>query len=420
MRRLVLAASLTTSAAQARGGAPDVKVSGNRLVANGQTLQIRGVNFFGAELACVEPLYDDIREQYWAFPYDDAAVAKIASWGVNAVRVPLNESCWLGINPVKRTQEGIEPLSGSAAKSAGAQLRRDYRATVKQFVARLHAHGMIAILDLHWSAGGKAIAYAQWPVPDRDHSVDFWISLAKSFRNDRSVIFELFNEPFMPNAADLSWKCMRDGCSLPNGCADCGNDYRKQGCDARRCPSQEQPAGRYKTAGFQRLLDAVRKKAKAKNVVLVPGRYYSNDLGKWRKYAPRDPKHQLGATFHAYESLPCADEGCWDRDIAPIAAKYPVVATEFGPNTYEKTEPCDTTYDERWMDWADAHGVSYTAWAWGNLTGDYDEPRPKCSLGMNLADDVSPRPGHGQAVHDHLAARANASLAARALALWRA
>ena len=39
------------------------------------------------------------------------------SWDINAVRVPLNESCWLGIN-------GIEPSLGGAA----------YRAAIRTYV----------------------------------------------------------------------------------------------------------------------------------------------------------------------------------------------------------------------------------------------------------------------------------------------
>ena len=53
---------------------------------------LRGVNRSGSEYACI---------QGWGFfdgPSDLASVQAIAAWGANAVRIPLNEGCWLNIN----------------------------------------------------------------------------------------------------------------------------------------------------------------------------------------------------------------------------------------------------------------------------------------------------------------------------------
>ena len=73
------------------GSAPALHVSGNKLVnASGSTVTLHGVNRSGAEFACVQGtgLFDG--------PVDQASVAAMASWHINAVRVPLNEDCWLG------------------------------------------------------------------------------------------------------------------------------------------------------------------------------------------------------------------------------------------------------------------------------------------------------------------------------------
>src|SRR6516162_5892303 len=70
-----------------------VKVAGNRLVdSQGQPIRLLGVDFSGAEYACIEDL------GIFAGPTDKHAVAAMASWDINVVRLPLNEDCWLGIN----------------------------------------------------------------------------------------------------------------------------------------------------------------------------------------------------------------------------------------------------------------------------------------------------------------------------------
>src|SRR5712671_7022076 len=83
------------------GGAPTVRVQGNQLVDSaGHALRLRGVNRSGTEYACA---------QGWGIfdgPSDSTSIAAIASWHVNAVRVPLNEDCWLGINGVNLSYGG--------------------------------------------------------------------------------------------------------------------------------------------------------------------------------------------------------------------------------------------------------------------------------------------------------------------------
>jgi dienelactone hydrolase len=372
------------SPAGATGGAPNIAIRGKSFV-DGAGKQFRplGVNLSSAEFTCVEPTYgNDFRRStgVWALPTDDPAIAAMASWHMNAVRIPLNEDCWLGINPVRRTEDSISRVQGrAAARKAGRALAKRYRRQIVAVVNRIHAHGMVVLLDLHWNAPGGILASQQYPLPDRSHSPAFWRSVARTFKKDHSVVLELFNEPILQPKSALRWRCMRDGCRVPKGCGDCG----------------AKPHGTYRTAGFQQLVNTVRK-AGGHMPLLVPGRYYSNDLGQWLRWKPHDRLKQIGATFHAY-NLDCKDEGCWDRNVKRVAQKVPVVATEFGPDESD-ADPCDTSYDQRWMNWADGAGVGYLAWWW--FTPDPGQPR--CSLDM-LADFAgTPREGHGQAVHDHL------------------
>src|SRR5256885_16357465 len=82
-----------------------ISVSGNHLInGSGQTIRLLGVNRSGTEYACIQGwgLFDG--------PNDATSVAAMAAWHINAVRLPLNEDCWLNIN-------GVHPSYGGAAFS---------------------------------------------------------------------------------------------------------------------------------------------------------------------------------------------------------------------------------------------------------------------------------------------------------------
>ncbi len=275
-----------------------VRVRGNHLVdGEGHTIRLLGVNRSGLEYACV---------QGWGFsdgPVDAASIAAMKTWHIDAVRVPLNEDCWLGIN-------GVKPQYGGRA----------YRSFVQQFVGRLNAAGLIAVLDLHWNAPGTAQATGQQQMPDADHAPAFWSSVARTFRANHDVVFDLYNEPH-----DVGWKCWRDGCGP--------------------------------WAGMQALVDAVRATG-ARQPLMLGGLAWSNDLSQWLRWRPRDPLHQLIASFHLYNFNTCATVACWNETVAPVAAVVPVVTGELGEND------CATGFIDTYMPWADAHGISYLVWAW--------------------------------------------------------
>ncbi|MEA2647409.1 MAG: endoglucanase [Chloroflexota bacterium] len=165
-----------------------IGVQGNHLVDGaGRPVRLLGVNRSGTEYACIQGwgLFDG--------PSSDASVAAMAAWHINAVRVPLNEDCWLAIN-------------GAPAQYSGAT----YKAAVTAYVHLLNTHGLYAVLDLHLNAPGAAQATGQREMADADHSPAFWADVAKTFSGENAVLFDLYNEPH-----DISWDCWRDGCSSP-------------------------------------------------------------------------------------------------------------------------------------------------------------------------------------------------------------
>jgi len=280
-----------------------VRVSGNHLVnAAGRPVRLLGVDRLGTEYACV---------QGWGIfdgPFDAASVAAIVSWHADAVRLTLNEDCWLGIN-------GVAPeYSGST-----------YLQAIAAFVGLLNSRGIIVVLDLHWSAPGTSLATGQQDMADASHSIAFWSSVASTFKGDSGVVFDLYNEPHT-----ISWTCWLGGCMTPGG---------------------------WQAAGMQTLLDAVRA-AGARQPVMVEGLDWGGTLSGWTSHEPVDPLHQLIASVHVYNFSGCNTSSCWSANYAPVAARVPVVTGELGEND------CADGFIDSYMTWADAAGVSYLGLAW--------------------------------------------------------
>jgi endoglucanase len=286
-------------------------VEGNRLVdSSGMPVRLRGVDRSGTEYACA---------QGWGIfdgPSDSASVAAIASWHANAVRVPLNESCWLA-------------LSGVAPAYSGD----NYRRAVADYVDLLSHTGLYVILDLHWSAAGNATALGQAPMANRDHSPEFWRQVAATFRGNDRVLFDLFNEPFPDNNTDTpeAWRCWREGGT---------------------CRGMS-----FEAAGMQELVEAVRGTG-ATNVIMLGGIEYAAGLSGWLANKPMDPLNNLAAAWHIYNGSWCAARTCWDNDAAPVAQQVPLVLGELGQ------DDGGTGFVDSLMDWMDVRAGSYLAWNW--------------------------------------------------------
>ena len=292
-------------------GVPSIHVLGTQLVdSTGRPVRLRGVNRSGAEYACA---------QGWGIfdgPSDSASVQAIASWRSNVVRVPLNETCWLGIN-------GVAPAySGDT-----------YRRAIAAYVALLNRTGLAVILDLHWTAAGTATALGQAPMPNRDHTPEFWRQVAAAYKGNNRVIFDLFNEPYPDNNSDTpeAWRCWRYGGT---------------------CSGMS-----FQAAGMQELVDTVRSTG-ATNVIVVGGIQYASRLTGWLANEPTDPQHNLAASWHIYNFSWCNTLACWDSEAAPVAQQVPLVLGELGQSDR------GSAFVTSLMDWMDAWQGSYLAWEW--------------------------------------------------------
>jgi len=326
-------------------------VSGNRLVnGRGRRVLLHGVNRSGTEFMCVQGhgIFDG--------PADQASVSAMKSWGVNAVRIPLNEACWNG-------ESYVDPAYAGA----------NYQDAIKAYVSLVNANGMVAILDLHWTDGrytgpnSKCGSQARClkPMPDAAHAIPFWTSVAQAFKGNNAVIFDLFNEPFPEQASHsqtAGWLCWLHGGSCPG-------------------------IG-YPVAGMQALVNAVRRTG-AHNVILVGGLRWANDLSGWLSYRPADPGHNLAASWHSYNFNVCSNLSCWTSQVAPVIAQVPLVAGEIGE------KGCTSSYIRALMNWLDSQPASYLAWAWNA-----DFP---CATGPSLITSYDGTPtAYGAGFRSHL------------------
>jgi hypothetical protein len=358
-------------------------VSGNRLLnSSGQVVRPLGVDRAGSEYMC-DAAGDNTVFDDGANPdssgrtgaaldsaFNAASIAAFQSWGIQAVRLPLNEDCWLGIN-------GYPAASYTAAT---------YQQTIESYVNLLTSNNFLVILDLHWAAPGTTQANKQLAMPDLDHAPAFWTSVATAFKSNSSVIFDLFNEPFT-----TSWACWKNGSTAAS---------------ASPCTDVAFPV-----AGMQTLINTVRATG-ATNVLMLGGLAYSNDLSGWLANEPTDPLNNLAASFHLYNFNACNYVNCWVVNVAPVAAKVPVIAGEIGEND------CASTFINMAMNWLDANGIGYLAWAWntyncGNfpaLISDYSGTPTAYGQGFkthlyDLANGITPTPtptpvpGHYCSVH---------------------
>ena len=327
----------TTSPASAtvtvtNGGAFSIKVSGNTFVdGSGSVIQLRGVNLSGMEFVAIQG-YDpqDPTGVQWGEPSNPTWPA-INAWKANIVRIPLNEASWLALTCTDT--DGVVHAADPGA---------NYQSTVARLVQEANASGLYVILDLHWAAPGNACPMRQSQMADADHSIDFWTSVADTYKDNPAVLFELFNEPFMnfdfsaSAGTDASWSYLMFGTG--------GNQFTGYPATSTK-GTYKNVMSPWNIASYQAMIDAIRTTG-ATNVVLIGSDGYTSDLSGWLTHVPTDSAGQMAATWHAYPTYgetwenPCTggDTYC-APGYAPqvftyvqgiLKAGYPVLTTETG------------------------------------------------------------------------------------------
>lgn len=308
--------ALDPERAEARSAKRGFKVVGNEIVdAKAEQVILRGVNRSGSEYQCSKGfgIFDGAA--------DEEAVRAMSRWNINAVRVPLNEACWL------RTGRVLSVYSGE-----------NYKTAIVSYVHLLQKYGLVPILDLHWAAPGDRLPDGLLPMPNADHSEAFWVDVAETFKDNDGVIFEPYNEPFPLSNADneAAWQCWRDGCDALIAWGGTNT---------------------YDAVGMQALVDAIRSTG-SEHLILLGGVQFSNALTHWLEYKPEDPLDNLAAAWHIYNFNSCDTEECWNQAPLEVAAEYPIVATELGQRD------CEGDFISGLVDWLDQQASGYLAWSW--------------------------------------------------------
>ncbi|WP_341720789.1 Ig-like domain-containing protein [Micromonospora sp. FIMYZ51] len=235
----------------------------------------------GAESRCVHG------RGIWDGPVDADAVSRLVSRGVQAVYLPLNEACWLGLPYVPPRYRG-EP----------------YQQEVTAYVHRLRAVGITPIVALAWSHGrytgpGATCrderALCAKPMPHATYAVDFWTSVGERLGSYESIVFDLFSTPFPDRAIDdpaLAWTCWRDG---DGACSALG----------------------YPVIGMQALLFQTQRHVPG--VLLASGLNGGSDLSRWAAYRPFSGTYNLAAAWRPTTPGDCRRP--------PTLTQAPVVVT---------------------------------------------------------------------------------------------
>lgn len=325
--------------------APTFTTRGTSLIApDGKPFRFTGVNRSGYELS---PGGTPSLNQ---FGHESEPMWR---WGINAVRLPVNQEFWHANCEVPTSWAHSTPQrpDGSAWR---------YHDVIDEEIRRFAARGILVLLDLHATSRGQALGCSAdgevlREMPD-DRSLAFWRSVAARYKSQPYVAFDLFNEPHLddshnPPSESEAKRIWRDGGVV---------SYRDTSGLINKTAS-------YNAVGMQTLYDAVRATG-ATNLVFAAGLHYAHRP----EVVVENPLDATGlvASVHLYclscPTIPRPEQTQYFEGERPgepnrtgVIDRYPTVATEFGTDEW-----WDSSDNRRYLDYFAAKGLGWAAWAW--------------------------------------------------------
>lgn len=259
-----------------------ISVRGNRLIdATGNIVQLRGVSFSGFEFVAIGGWSPTDPSGGQAGQPNGPKWSAVKAWHANTVRFTLNETSWLGLTCVDT--DGV---------SRNGDPGGNYRSAIATQVTQATTAGLYVIIELHWAAPGNTCPMVQTQMANAEHSIDFWTSVATTFKSNSAVLFALYNEPFFYglSAPQDEWSALMKGGTINYYPATSGTHNYKNINVA------------WTSAGMQGMLDAVRATG-ATNVVLIGGVEFGNSMSNWLTNMPHDSLNQIAAAWHPYPPM---------------------------------------------------------------------------------------------------------------------
>jgi len=169
-------------------GLPPLRTAGNRIVdaLTGKLVRLRGINRSGLEYS--EPAHGGFLTSASLTRADTEEI--VSGWGANVIRLPFNQD-W-------------------AMRGRGSFSAECYREALDQVISWAAALGAYTLLDLQWLDADTAFGHLSdnslnrvAPLPNSS-SIELWATLAKRYREEPAVLFDIFNEPHAPLKDDLN------------------------------------------------------------------------------------------------------------------------------------------------------------------------------------------------------------------------
>jgi len=253
-----------------------------------------------------------------------------ANWNCNVVRLPLSQDYWFG---------KITNWSTPRPPDNGVQ----YQKTVDDIIQLASEFGKYIILDLHWSNGGIWGQYnGQCQMPD-ENSLEFWVDVAKKYKNHPAVLFNLYNEPH-----GITWEVWRNG-------GDITEIVNKGKSDEKTLT--------YTTPGHQKILEAIRAEG-ANNIIVAGGLDWAYDLSGIVNYALEDTPNGNGVIYDSH-IYPWKE---WDGTnhnfkVLRIHSDYPIIIGEIGIDPDgEWGASSRPNWLKGMLDWMDVFELHWVGW----------------------------------------------------------
>jgi len=290
---------------------PQLRASGNRIInaTTGAPVILRGINRSGLE-------YSEPDEQGFL---SGASISRgeiyaiTQQWRSNIIRLPFNQDFVL------------HGRSGRAAE--------EYRQALDQVIFWASMFGAYTLLDLQWLDaeriyGGNRNFVA--PLPNMQ-SIDLWSTLARRYRDEPAVLYDLFNEPH-DRLPDDPWPLNRpDGTTYPVG-------------QMQVTMNEWQPWAR-------KLTEAIRSES-PDALIFIGGTNWAYDL----RGMPIEDLDNIVYSSHVYPNK----GNDWDNVFGDLSASVPVFAGELGGTE----SPGELDYVRRLLDYLKQKEIGFAAWSW--------------------------------------------------------